>query len=213
MLFWKDSKSSHEQNSTVVPASLELGFSLSPITINQYNLYVIYTVLAILLITGLWLYPDNLLVWVIFIIVAIEQWRYIAALKHPKSIIKLFCLQGSWSCKQLNGQLIENLYITHYFISAHFLVVHFRLQPIADSGQSSRDAVYNKNQARNRIEKLQDFFKGKRGGRFSLMMFPAQLGEENYRSLFRSLKYRDKRLTGVVPNVVAKKDKKRALKV
>jgi hypothetical protein len=184
MLFWKGSKLGQNEclelkNEVNKKACcIETGYQLNSIFIGKHYYFLIVALFGILLLVCSWLSPLCVLLWCVFVYFIVKYWQLMAKLSSSQSITCLFCKQGIWCLQTREGLFIESLVLDHYFLSTHYLVLHFRLnEPVLNLTKVNLSAL--------------SFWQHKK---IHLMIFPSQLGEKNFRSLFCALKLHDKRL-------------------
>lgn len=94
---------------------------------------------------------------------------FFVVLKHPKSVTNIQCKQGQWQITQNNGQQQTDFILKHYYLSAFYVVLSFSKQQTNSGFQ---------------------FFYPKK----NVMITPSQVGEAEYRHLYRLLKFQHQAL-------------------
>lgn len=99
-----------------------------------------------------------------------------ALLRHAKSVVAIACQHGNWQVDFHSGYVKKDLYLKHYYLSAHYIVLDF----------------FDK-QA-ERVNPYLAFLTSRLKPKQSVLIIPSQVGEAEFRYLHRLLKFQHKDL-------------------
>jgi len=105
-----------------------------------------------------------------------QSYLFFVCLTHPYSPQNISSQHGYWQLEQYNGEKYDGLILNRYFLSSHYIVLYFVSEQRVD-GQKLEGG---------RVQELL-FWKRKK----TLMIFPHQIGELEFRSLYRLLKFQN----------------------